>query len=124
MKQIVSSNAPAAIGPYSQAIATGNLIFVSGQLPIDPATGAIVAGDAAAQTTQSMKNIAAILEAAGSSMEKVVKTTILTTDLTSFGSINEAYGAFFGAVPPARACYQVAALPKGAIIEIEAVAEA
>lgn len=124
MQKVTSVNAPAAIGPYSQGIiAEGRLVFVSGQLPIDPATGALETGDAAAQTCQSMKNVAAILEAAGSSLSKVVKTTILTTDLADFGAINDAYAAFFGDVAPARACYQVAALPKGAKIEIEAVAE-
>ena len=123
MYQVTSVHAPAAIGPYSQAIRSGNLVFVSGQLPIDPATGILEPGDAAAQTRRSMENIAAILEAAGTDLSKVVKTTILTTDLSDFGAINEVYGTFFQGVAPARACYQVAALPKGAKIEIEAVAE-
>ncbi|MCI7473304.1 MAG: Rid family detoxifying hydrolase [Clostridiales bacterium] len=123
MNQVTSTHAPAAIGPYSQAIQTGNLVFVSGQLPIDPATSVLKIGDAADQTRRSMENIAAILEAAGTSMAKVVKTTILTTDLTDFSAINEVYGSFFQGIAPARACYQVAALPKGAKIEIEVVAE-
>jgi 2-iminobutanoate/2-iminopropanoate deaminase len=122
MKTISTANAPAAIGPYSQAVEVNGLIFVSGQLPIDPATGVLVEGDAKAVTRQSMNNIKAILEAAGSSMDKVVKTTVLVQDLGTFGDVNEAYGEFFGENAPARACFQVAALPKGAMIEIEAVA--
>ncbi len=123
MQKITSAQAPAAIGPYSQAVESSGLIFVSGQLPINPTTGNLVDGDPAQQTRQSMENISAILKAAGSDLSKVVKTTILTTDLSDFGMINEAYGSFFGETAPARACYQVVALPKGAKIEIEAVAE-
>ena len=123
MKKIDTKKAPAAIGPYSQAIETGGLIFVSGQLPVDPATGEFAKGDIKDLTRQSMNNIKAILEEAGSSMDKVVKTTVLITDLGSFGAVNEAYAEFFGDTAPARACYEVAALPKGALIEIEAVAE-
>ena len=122
MKTISTANAPAAIGPYSQAVEVNGLIFVSGQLPIDPATGVLVEGDAKVVTRQSMNNIKAILEAAGSSMDKVVKTTVLVQDLGTFGDVNAAYGEFFGENAPARACFQVAALPKGAMIEIEAVA--
>lgn len=122
MNVVSTSNAPAAIGPYSQAVEVNGLIFVSGQLPIDPATGVLVEGDAKAVTRQSMNNIKAILEAAGSSMDKVVKTTVLVQDLGTFGDVNAAYGEFFGEKAPARACFQVAALPKGAMIEIEAVA--
>ena len=123
MKAISTKNAPAAIGPYSQAIEVNGLIFVSGQLPVDPATGNIVEGDIKAMTRQSMNNIKAILEEAGSSMDKVVKTTVLLKDLGCFGDVNDAYAVFFGDVAPARACYEVAALPKGAMVEIEAVAE-
>ena len=122
MNVVSTNNAPAAIGPYSQATEVNGMIFVSGQLPIDPATGVLVEGDAKAVTRQSMNNIKAILEAAGSSMDKVVKTTVLVQDLGTFGDVNEAYGEFFGENAPARACFQVAALPKGAMIEIEAVA--
>ena len=122
MNVVSTNNAPAAIGPYSQATEVNGMIFVSGQLPIDPATGVLVEGDAKAVTRQSMNNIKAILEAAGSSMDKIVKTTVLVQDLGTFGDVNEAYGEFFGEKAPARACFQVAALPKGAMIEIEAIA--
>ena len=122
MKAIKTPNAPAAIGPYSQGTEFGELIFVSGQLPIDPATGRLVEGDIKDMTRQSMNNIKAILEAAGSSMDKVLKTTVLVKDLSTFGDVNAAYGEFFGETAPARACFEVAALPKGALIEIEAIA--
>lgn len=122
MNPIITKNAPAAIGPYSQAAEFGGLIFVSGQLPIDPATGKLVEGDIKAMTRQSMNNIKAILEAAGSSMDKILKTTVLVKDLGDFADINAAYGEFFGEIAPARACFEVAGLPKGARIEIEAVA--
>ena len=118
---IHSQNAPAAIGPYSQAIQAGNTVYVSGQLPIDPATGAMPEG-IAAQATQSMKNIQAILAEAGMEMKDIVKTTILLADLAGFGEVNEVYGSFFTGDYPARACYQVARLPKDALVEIEAVA--
>ena len=122
MNVISTGNAPAAIGPYSQATEFGGIIFVSGQLPIDPATGRLVEGDIRAMTRQSMNNIKAILEAAGSSMDKILKTTVLVKDLGCFADINAAYGEFFPGQAPARACYEVACLPKGAMIEIEAVA--
>ena len=122
MNVINTKNAPAAIGPYSQATEFGGLIFVSGQLPIDPATGKLVEGDIKAMTRQSMNNVKAILEAAGSSMDKVLKTTVLVKDLAAFADVNAAYGEFFGETAPARACFEVAGLPKGAMIEIEAVA--
>lgn len=122
MKKIETLKAPAAIGPYSQAIETNGLIFVSGQLPVDPATGTM-SEDIREQTRQSLSNIKAILEEAGSNMDKVVKTTVLLKDIADFAAMNEVYASFFGAVAPARACYQVAALPKGAGVEIEAVAE-
>lgn len=122
MNAISTKLAPAAIGPYSQGIAAEGLIFVSGQLPIDPATGTFAEGDISARTAQSLKNIAAILEAEGSSLDKVVKTSIFVTDLSQFSVVNAAYGEFFRNIPPARSCVQVAALPKGADIEIEAIA--
>lgn len=123
MKKVETEKAPAAIGPYSQGIVTGNLVFVSGQLPIDPETGAFAEGDIKALTTQSMKNISAILEKAGSSVKKIVKTTIFVADLGDFAAVNEAYAAFFSETAPARSCVQVAAIPKGARVEIEAIAE-
>ena len=122
MNKISTDNAPAAIGPYSQAIEHGGMIYVSGQLPIDPATGKFAEGGTKELTRQSMNNISAILEAAGSGMNKVVKTTIFVQDLGEFGAINEAYAEFFGETAPARACVQAAALPKGAQLEIEAIA--
>ena len=122
MNVINTVNAPAAIGPYSQATEFNGLIFVSGQLPIDPATGKLVEGDIKAMTRQSMNNIKAILEAAGSGLDKILKTTVLVKDLGTFGEVNAAYGEFFPGQAPARACFEVAGLPKGALIEIEAVA--
>ena len=120
-KQVSTPNAPAAIGPYSQAIKAGNTIYVSGQLPIDPATGAMPE-DVAAQAKQSLANVKAVLEAAGSSMEKVVKTTIFLADIADFAAVNEVYAAAFPQPCPARSCFAVAALPKSAKIEIEAIA--
>ena len=122
MNVINTQNAPAAIGPYSQATEFNGIIYVSGQLPIDPATGKLVEGDIKAMTRQSMNNIKAILEAAGSDLDKILKTTVLVKDLGSFGDVNAAYGEFFPGQAPARACFEVAGLPKGAMIEIEAVA--
>lgn len=122
MNKISTDRAPAAIGPYSQAVEHGGMIYVSGQLPIDPATGEFAEGGTKELTRQSMNNISAILEAAGSGMNKVVKTTIFVQDLGEFGAINEAYAEFFGETAPARACVQAAALPKGAQLEIEAIA--
>lgn len=122
MKKVIhTENAPKAIGPYSQAILVGNTVYVSGQLPIDPATGTMPE-DVAAQAAQSMKNVQAILAGAGLSMDDIVKTTILMADLSGFAAVNEVYGSFFKKDYPARACYQVAALPKNALLEIEAVA--
>lgn len=120
-QQIETREAPAAIGPYSQGVAAGEMIFVSGQLPIDPATGAMPAG-AADQARQSLTNVEAILAAAGSSMAGVVKTTIFLADMGDFTAVNEVYAAAFPAPYPARACFAVAALPKGAKVEIEAIA--
>ena len=120
--RIETPSAPAAIGPYSQAIAAGDIVFVSGQLPIDAATGAFAGEDIRAQTRQSLQNIRAILEQAGLSMADVCKTTVLLADIAEFGAMNEVYAEFFSAPYPSRAAFQVAALPKGARVEIEAVA--
>ena len=119
---IATSNAPGAIGPYAQGIAAGNMAFVSGQLPIDPATGAFAGEDIVSQTRQSLLNIKAILEENGMTMADVVKTTVLLADIGEFGAMNQVYGEFFTAPYPARAAFQVAALPKNAKVEIEAVA--
>ncbi len=121
-KAIATTNAPAAIGPYSQGVDTGNLVFVSGQLPIDPATGEFAGTDIAAQTRQSLTNIKSILEANGMTMANVVKTTVLLEDISEFAAMNAVYAEFFTEPYPARAAYQVAALPKAAKIEIEAIA--
>ena len=123
-KQIQTNEAPAAIGPYSQAIQVGDLTFYSGQIPLDPHTGQIVEGGIVAQTRQVMANMRAMLKASGRGFDDVVKATIYLTDLADFASVNEIYGEFFTDVPPARACVQVAALPKGAAIEIEWVSAA
>ncbi|KYF65474.1 reactive intermediate/imine deaminase [Sorangium cellulosum] len=119
---ITSDRAPRAIGPYSQAVRAGDLVFCSGQIPIDPATGELVAGGIEAQTAQVIKNLTEVLSAAGASWNDVVKTTIFLTDLADFAAVNQVYGAAVGGVLPARATVQVAALPKGSAVEIEAVA--
>lgn len=119
---INTNNAPAAIGPYSQAIEAGSTIYVSGQLPIDPATGAFAGEDIKAQTRQSLTNMKNILEEAGTDMSAVVKTTVLLSDIANFAAMNEVYAEFFTAPFPARAAFQVAALPKNALVEIECVA--
>lgn len=121
-KVISTEKAPAAIGPYSQGILANGFVYVSGCLPIDMKTGELSTGDMAEQTRCSLRNVAAILEAAGSSLDKVVKTTVFVTNLANFGTVNSAYAEFFQGGAPARACVQVAALPKNAEIEIEAVA--
>ncbi|MDZ4395910.1 Rid family detoxifying hydrolase [Cypionkella sp.] len=121
MTPISTTAAPAAIGPYSQAIATGGLLFISGQLPIDPATGEFPSQDPVEQMRQCLRNIAAIAEAAGSSLAEVVKTTIYVTDLSRFAEINAAYAEAFVAPFPARATIEVSALPKGAAVEVEAI---
>lgn len=119
---ISTEKAPAAIGPYSQAVQAGNTVYVSGQLPIDPATGAFAGEDIRAQTRQSLTNIHSILEAVGADMSKVVKTTVLLKNIADFAAMNEVYAGFFAAPYPARAAFQVAALPKDALVEIECVA--
>lgn len=124
-KDVIStSKAPAAIGPYSQAIRWGQVLFVSGQIPIDPATGQIVAGDIETQTERVLKNLAAILEAAGSSLSQVLKTTVYLKDLEEFVRMNEVYARFFGEQPPARATVQVARLPRDVRVQIEVIAGA
>jgi 2-iminobutanoate/2-iminopropanoate deaminase len=123
MKKVISTvNAPAAIGPYSQAIEVGNLVFISGQIPIVPETGKILDGDIRIQTEQVMKNIGAILNAAGLEFANVVKCTCFLADIGDFKEMNEIYGGYFTSEPPARAAFQVAKLPLGAKIEIDAIA--
>ena len=121
-KVLATTNAPAAIGPYSQAIRADKFVFVSGQLPIDPATGEFAGEDIAAQTRQSLTNISNILASEGLSMENVVKTTVLLKNIADFGAMNEVYAAFFQTDCPARAAFEVAALPKNALVEREAIA--
>ena len=123
MTTIQTPNAPAAIGPYSQGKIVGNLVFTSGQIAIDPAVGKITAATIAGQTEQIMKNLSAILEAAGSSMDKVVKTTCFLADIADFAAFNEVYAKYFPQ-KPARSCFAVKALPAGALAEVEAIAEA
>ncbi len=123
MKKVIATpDAPEAVGPYSQAIAVGNLLFCAGQIPLEPATGALVAGDAAAQAEQVLKNIGAVLQANGMTYANVVKTTVFLTDLADFAKMNEVYARYFTTPYPARSTIQVAALPKGANVEIEAIA--
>lgn len=122
METISTKNAPAAIGPYSQAIKVGNLIYTSGQIPIDPATGALVAGGIKEQTRQSLLNVQAILKEAGLSMSSVVKTTVFMADMNDFADMNTVYAEFFTEPYPARSAVAVKALPKGALVEIEVVA--
>jgi 2-iminobutanoate/2-iminopropanoate deaminase len=119
---IATTDAPAAIGPYSQAVRVGNLIYTAGQIPLVPGTGKLVEGDIKAQTHQVMQNLSHVLAAAASSLGHVVKTTIFLADLGDFAAVNEVYGSFFKNEPPARSTVQVAALPLGARVEIEVVA--
>ena len=119
---IATDQAPRAIGPYSQAVRAGNVIFASGQIPIDPATGEFVAGGVAEQTEQVMRNITAVLEAAGSGLNQIVKTTVFLADMNDFMAMNEVYARFFPETPPARATIQAARLPRDAKVEIEAIA--
>ena len=124
MKQVIhTDSAPAAIGPYSQAIQIGDLLFVSGQVPIDPSTGAIVEGDVKAQAQQSLNNLKAILNAAGTNMGAVVKTTVFLADMNDFAAMNEVYAQFFQEPFPARSAVQVGRLPKDVLVEIEAIAQ-
>lgn len=123
MKEIIHTDeAPKAIGPYSQAVKSGNFLFISGQIPLDPVSMEIVGQTAAQQAEQVLKNIGAILKAAGLDYTDVVKTTVLLADISDFKAVNEVYGGFFRKEPPARAAYQAAALPMGVLVEIEAVA--
>lgn len=123
MKEIVATaRAPRAIGPYSQAVRSGKFLFASGQIPIDPATGEFVAGGITEQTEQVMRNVSAILEAAGAGLQQIVKTTVFLADMDDFTAMNEVYGRFFGENPPARATVQAARLPRDARVEIEAIA--
>ena len=121
-KIIATEKAPAAMGPYSQATATGNLVFTAGQIPLDPESGQLVKGDIEAQTHRVLKNIEALLQEAGSSLTTVIKTTVFMTDLANFKRMNAVYAEYLGIEPPARTTVQVAALPLGARIEIECVA--
>ena len=123
MRDVVSSrDAPAAIGPYSQAVRAGEFLFISGQIPLDPESGEVVNGDVSAQTHRVMRSLGAILEAAGAGFDDVVRTTIFLTDLGDFARVNEVYGSYFTAPAPTRATVQVAALPKGVSVEIDAIA--
>lgn len=123
MEKIFTEQAPAAIGPYSQAMKVGNLVYTSGQIPIDPATGNVEAADITGQTEQVMKNLQAVLAAAGSGMDKTVKTLCFLTDMGNFAAFNAVYGKYFTG-NPARSCVAVSALPKGVLVEVEAIAEA
>ncbi len=123
MRQAVATDhAPKAIGPYSQAVKAGNLVFVSGQIPIDPATGALIEGDIAAQTHRVMKNLTAILEAAGTSMDAVVRCSVYLADMGDFAAMNAVYGSYFADPAPARATIQAVRLPKDARVEIDVIA--
>jgi 2-iminobutanoate/2-iminopropanoate deaminase len=124
-KSVVATNdAPQAIGPYSQGIRLGNLVFTAGQIPLDPATGKLVEGGIAAQAERVMKNLEGVLVAAGSSLDQVVKTTCFLANLDDFAAFNEVYGRAFTSMPPARSTIQVARLPAGALVEVECIAEA
>ena len=124
MREAVSTtSAPAAIGPYSQAIRAGSLLFVSGQIPLDPATATMVDGDIAVQTHRVFRNLAGILEAAGTSFDRVVRTTVYLADMSDFAAMNEVYGTYFTSPAPARATIQAARLPRDARVEIDLIAE-
>ncbi|WMJ82332.1 RidA family protein [Clostridium sp. MB40-C1] len=124
MEKIIinTQNAPSAIGPYSQGVKVGNLVFTSGQIPIDPKTGELVTGDIEKAAEQVMQNLKAILEEAGTKFENVIKTTVLLSDINDFGKVNEIYGKYFTSEQPARSCFQVGKLPKDALLEIEVIA--
>ena len=122
-RQVIHTpHAPAAVGPYSQAIRLGNLVFTSGQIALDPATGKLVEGDVVAQTHQVMKNLQSVLAAASTDLSQVIKTTVFLQNLNDFAARNAVYASFFGENPPARSTVQVAALPKAGLVEIEAIA--
>ena len=121
-KAIATSEAPAAVGPYSQGIVSGGFVFVSGQLPLDPATGQFVEGGIEEQTARVIENLQAVLKAAGADLDSVVKVTVFLADMNDFAAMNMVYTSFFGSVPPARSAVQVARLPKDARIEMEAIA--
>jgi len=121
-KVISTDTAPAAIGPYSQAVQAGGLLFCSGQIPLDPVTGELVQGDVAVQAGQVMLNIAAVLATAGTGFDRVIKTTIFLADMADFAAVNEVYGSYFSAHKPARSTVAVKGLPRGALLEIEVVA--
>lgn len=116
-----TDKAPAALGPYSQAVSSGDLLFISGQLPIDPETGKMIDGDIAARTRRILDNLQAVAEAAGANLQQTIKTTIFLTDLDDFQAVNAAYADYFSSEPPARSTVQVAALPLGSNIEVEAI---
>jgi 2-iminobutanoate/2-iminopropanoate deaminase len=120
--KVSTASAPAAIGPYSQAIILDGMVYCSGQVGLDPATGQLVEGDVRTQAQRALQNLSAVLEAAGSSLANVVKTTVFLTDMANFTAMNEIYASFFGDTPPARSTVAVAELPKGAQVEIEAIA--
>lgn len=122
IERIETDHAPAAIGPYSQAIGAGDLLYTAGQIPLDPATMSMVGGDVTAQTEQVLRNLAAVLVAGGSGLDRVVKTTVFLADMGDFAAMNEVYARHFGDHRPARSAVEAAALPKGALVEIEAVA--
>ena len=122
MERIEAQGAPKAVGPYSHAVVAGDLVYCSGQVPLDPATGELVSGDVAAQTVRILDNLAAVLAAAGSGLDRVVKTTVFLTDIGDFAAMNEGYGKRFGDHRPARSTVGVAALPRGARLEIECIA--
>ena len=122
MKKLHTDKAPAAIGPYSQAIVSGNMLYTSGQIPLDPATGALRGTDITEQTEQVMRNLAAVLEEAGTCFENVIKTTCFLSDMGNFAAFNEVYGRYFTG-KPARSCVAVRELPKGALVEVELIAE-
>ena len=121
-KVIATTSAPAAIGPYSQGIDGGSVVITSGQIPLDPATGAFAADDIAGQTRQCLKNVGAVLAQAGLGMENIIKTTVFLKDMNDFAAMNEVYATFFPGEPPARSAVEVARLPKDALVEIEAIA--
>lgn len=121
LEKITTTNAPAAIGPYSQAVKAGNMLYTSGQIPLDPATGEMCGTDITAQAEQVMKNLAAVLDAAGSSFDRVVKTTCFLADMADFAAFNAVYAKYIASAP-ARSCVAVKALPKGALVEVEVIA--